>query len=150
MEEVHKFYEIDYLTDGVEQDRETGRSTRIVDAIIQDFFNKPIGTIIPIYDHFNGVNFNYRNPSKSDWCHIDRGVERWGIMRKADRNILKKVEGRLRCEHGGVKYKIIVGNPRMQEERHEEFVYSYALIRETPTFKERLEQILKGCKDGKI
>ena len=31
-------------------------------------------------------------------------------MRQADRNILKRVEGRLRNEHCGVKYKIITGN----------------------------------------
>lgn len=37
MEEVHTFSEIDFLTNIVEQDRATGRSTRIVDAIIQDF-----------------------------------------------------------------------------------------------------------------
>lgn len=141
-EEVHIPSEYDFLKEWVEQERATGRSTRIVDGIIQDFFNKPMGTIIPIYDHFNGVNFNYRNPSKSDWCHIDRETERWGIFRQADRNILKKVEGRLQCEHGGVKYKIITGNPRMQEERHEDLVYSWAIIRETPTFKEQLENIL--------
>lgn len=145
MEEVnalsHTLCEIDFLKDRVEQDRATGRSTRIVDGIIQDFFNKPMGTIIPIYDHFSGTNFNWHHPERSDWCHINRG-DRWGIMRQADRNILKIVEGRLKYEHGGVKYKIMVGNPRVQEERHEELVYSYALIRETPTFKERLEQIL--------
>lgn len=152
MEEWHISSEYDFLKSIVEEKRATGRSTRIVDRIIQDFFEKPIGTIIPIYDHFNGVNFNYSNPSKSDWCHTDRRSERWGIMRQADRNILKRVEGRLRNEHCGVKYKIITGNPRLQTERNEDLVYSYAIIRKTPTNEERLklEQMLKESKDGKI
>lgn len=71
-------------------------------------------------------------------------------MRQADRNILKIVEGRLKYEHCGVKYKIITGNPRLQTERNEDLVYSYAIIRKTPTYKEKLEQFLKECKDAKI
>lgn len=146
MEEVntlsHTLNEIDFLKNSVEQERATGRSTRIVDGIIQDFFNKPMGTIIPIYDHFSGVNFNRLHPEKSDWCHMDRRNERWGVMRQTDRNILKRVERRLKYEHGGIKYRIITGNQRRQEELHTDVVYSYAIVRETPTFKERLEQLL--------
>lgn len=133
--------EMEHLTDRINQKRMTGRSTRIVDDIIQDFFTKPMGTIIPIYDHFSGVNFNFSNPSKSDWCHTDRRTGRWGIMRQADHFILKRVEGRLKYEHGGIKYKIITGNPRMQEERREDVVYSYAIVRETPTLEERLKEL---------
>lgn len=150
MEEWCISSEYDFLKSIVEEERATGRSTRIVDRIIQDFFEKPIGTIIPIYDHFNGVNFTYSNPSKSDWLNTDRRSERCGIMRQADRNILKIVEGRLKYEHCGVKYKIITGNPRLQTERNEDLVYSYAIIRKTPTYKEKLEQFLKECKDAKI
>lgn len=154
MEEVntlsHTLCEIDFFTNIVEQERATGRSTRIVDGIIQDFFNKPMGTIIPIYDHFSGVNFNWHHPERSDWCHYNRRTAKWDVMREADHRILKVVEGRLKCEHGGIKYKVITGNPRMQEERHEDVVYSYAIVRETPTFKEKLEQLLKEAKNGKV
>ena len=144
MEEWRISSEYDFLKSIVEEKRATGRSTRIVDRIIQDFFEKPIGTIIPIYDHY------YSNTSKSDWCHTDRRSKRWGIMRQADYNILKRVEGRLRYEHCGVKYKIVTGNPLLQTKRNEDLVYSYAIIRKTPTNEERLEQILKKSKDSKI
>ena len=150
MAEESKNIELEYYRDKVDQHRASGRSTRIVDDIIQQFFQKPMGTIIPIYDHFTGVNFNFSNPSRSDYCHNDKRTERWGIIRQADHFILKRVEGRLKYEHGGVKYKIIVGSPHMQEMRHEDVIYSYAIVRETPTCKEKLEQILKECKDGKI
>lgn len=132
----HGGFALEELTDRVDQKRATGRSTRIVDDIIQDFFNKPIGTIIPIYDHFNGVNFNFKNPDRSDYGHYGRYSNRYGIMRQADERILKVVKGRLKYEHGNVKYKVITGNPQMQEERREDVSYHYAIIRETPTIKE--------------
>ena len=50
MEEWCISSEYDFLKSIVEEERATGRSTRIVDRIIQDFFEKPIGTIIPIYE----------------------------------------------------------------------------------------------------
>ena len=48
MEERCISSEYNFLKSIVEEERATGRSTRIVDRIIQDFFEKPIGTIIPI------------------------------------------------------------------------------------------------------
>lgn len=147
MTDKKNLYEIEFLKDCVGQHRATGRSTRLVDSIIQEFFTKPMGTIIPVADHFTGINFNHFDPIRSDWGHFGRKANRWGIMRVADKHVLRVVEGRLKNEHGGVKYKVITGNPSEQERRNEDKIYSYAIIRETPTFKEKLEQLQNDEKE---
>lgn len=35
------------------KDRATGLSTRIIDKLVQDFFNEPMGTKIYVHDHFS-------------------------------------------------------------------------------------------------
>ena len=78
--------ELRYMTDEEVESlkyRATGASTRIVDRIVQDFFNLPMGTKIYISDHY--------------------------LSRRADEFLCKRVMKRLDNEHH-VKFKRCVGN----------------------------------------
>lgn len=60
--------------------RATGKSTRLVDKLIQEFFEQPAGTKIPVCDHY---------PEK-----------------QADKFLLDRFMKRLESEHHGVMCKI--------------------------------------------
>ena len=60
--------------------RATGRSTKLVDELIQEFFEKPIGTKIPVCDHYP--------------------------ERRADEFLLDRFMKRLESEHPGATCKI--------------------------------------------
>ena len=38
--------------------RATGRTTRLVDELVQEFFEKPMGTKIMVYDHYGSMQAN--------------------------------------------------------------------------------------------
>lgn len=63
----------------------TGKTTRLVDELIQEFFEKPAGTEIPVVDH-----------------HPER---------RADEFLLEKFLKRLESEHPGTKCDIRRGTP---------------------------------------
>lgn len=62
------------------KERATGRTTRLVDKYIQEFFTNPTGESVYIKDHYNSV--------------------------KSDIDTLQKVVFRLKSEHPGVKYTV--------------------------------------------
>jgi hypothetical protein len=73
----------EYLTDEELKElsyRASGRTTRIVDELVQEFFNKPFGTKILVCDHYG--------------------------TRQADEHVLRKLCKRIEAEHH-VKYHII-------------------------------------------
>lgn len=87
----------------VEMFKATGRSTRLVDELIQEFFEKPIGTKIPVYDHYGD--------------------------RKADEFLLEMVLKRLDFEHPSASYKVHKGEhitiERTSRTYHEEVKEEY-------------------------
>jgi hypothetical protein len=62
------------------RERATGRSTRLIDKYIQEFFTNPIGEAVYVSDHWNDI--------------------------KAHKTLLERVVSRLKIEHPGVKYSI--------------------------------------------
>ena len=60
--------------------RATGRTTKLVDELVQEFFEKPMGTKIPVLDHFPD--------------------------RRADEYLLDRFMKRLESEHPGATCKI--------------------------------------------
>ena len=94
------YYE--YLTDEELKElslsyRASGRSTRIVDELVQEFFKAPLGTKIMVCDHYG--------------------------TRQADEHVLRKLRKRIEAEHhakyhithdGGLLY-IIRDEPTVQE-----------------------------------
>lgn len=62
------------------EDRATGRSTRLVDMYVQEFFTSPQGTSVLILDHWDDP--------------------------RAHRSLLDRVISRLRIEHPGVHYAV--------------------------------------------
>ena len=73
--------------------RATGRTTRIIDEVVQAFFNMPVGSHIAVVDHY-------------------------GTM-QADKYLLDKIRQRLDCEHPSVKYKTGRENGQFYIERTE-------------------------------
>lgn len=79
--------------------RASGRTTRLVDSVIQEFFTQPIGTKIYVYDHYG--------------------------TRQADQMLLEKVAKRLETEHHAKfhlsknfhsqAYYIVRDNPTLHE-----------------------------------
>ena len=86
-----------------ETSRATGKTTRIVDELIQEFFEKPMGTKIAIVDHYP--------------------------ERRADEFLLNMFMRRLESEHPAITYKIHKGElitiERTTKTYHEEVEEEY-------------------------
>lgn len=73
--------------------RATGRSTHILNEIINDFFENPIGTPIEIYDHY-------------EYKGYDKDKKRIVCNTKARENMLNMVRKRLASEHPNIEYSV--------------------------------------------
>lgn len=84
--------------------RATGRSTKLVDELIQEFFEKPMGSKIPVCDHYP--------------------------ERRADEFLLNRFMNRLESEHPGATCKIHLGEhitiERTSPTYHEKVKEEYA------------------------
>lgn len=89
--------------------RLSGRTTRQVDELIQEFFEKPMGTKIPVIDHFP--------------------------ERKADEYLLERFMKRLESEHPGATCKIHRGEPLTIERTYK--TYHDRIMEEYQRRKER-------------
>lgn len=73
--------------------RATGRSTYILNEIINDFFENPIGTPIEIYDHYE-----YKGYDKDKKIKVCNNMAR--------ENMLNMVRRRLASEHPNIEYSV--------------------------------------------
>lgn len=62
------------------EDRATGRSTRLIDKYIQEFFTNPAGISVYVLDHYDDI--------------------------RAHKLLLDRVISRLKIEHPGVHYAV--------------------------------------------
>lgn len=92
--------------------RATGKSTHILNEIINDFFEYPIGTPIEIYDHYEYEG--YDKDKKIMVCNT-----------KARENMLNMVRKRLANEYPNIEYSV---------KHNSGTIYIY---RKTPKLRER-------------
>lgn len=112
--------------------RASGRSSRIVNDVIEEFFQKPIGTEIIVQDHYYGANHGMRNGKHyMDTSHKDYRMGHDGSnVRKASELVLRKVVRRLETEYPGVEFEISKG------------AYPYYIKRKSKTKREILNDEL--------
>ena len=95
--------------------RATGKSTRLVDELIQEFFEKPMGTKIPVCDHYP--------------------------ERRADEFLLDRFMKRLESEHPSATCKIYRGeyitSERTSPTYHEKVREEYARRQEEKNKKKK-------------
>lgn len=108
------------------QKRATGRTSRLVNEIIEDFFIKPCCEQILIEDHYMGFNTGIVDGKNyTDNSHHHNYSDEFEAHKMACAMLAEKVKLRLDTEYKGIKYKITSNYPytltRLQKTRAEEY-----------------------------
>lgn len=131
-------YRLHELENELSFHRATGRTKRIVNNLtIEEFFQKPMGTPIEIYDHYNGVNYGYDEKNKRglfDTSHMghrnDIGAKRANLM------LAQMIKDRLYHEYNGVEYELDTRT-----------CYPFTITRKSETLSERLQREINEIKE---
>lgn len=98
----------------VEENRATGKTTRVIDNAIQAFFNNGEKLYIPTYhqlkDREEGTNLAANNPIPDDLNEDQIIIDPdWRVSTAVQRGLVGKILQRLNFEHMGMarKYKIV-------------------------------------------
>lgn len=95
--------EIDDLIFKLSSDRATGRTSRLVNDIVEQLFRHPVNTKINVIDHYHGRNIGYIDGK----CIADtsHNVGTRKSSKIANKILLNKITKRLNTEYPNTKYE---------------------------------------------
>lgn len=108
--------------------RATGRTSRIVNHTIEEFFQKPKGTAIEIGDHYIGFNMGVDKKQGKVVFDISHGRTGNVQYRTAARMVARKIKDRLDHEYPNVAYELDINH------------YPLTITRKSETNEERLRK----------
>lgn len=123
--------EIDDLTFKLSSNRASGRTSRLVNDIVEDLFRHPVNTKISVIDHYHGRNIGFID----DKCIADDSHD-FGTRRgsqNASKLLLLKVIKRLDNEYPNIKYECSK-------------IYPFWIMRTSKTYREIMQDELDKLK----
>lgn len=130
-------YRLHELENELSFNRATGRTKRIVNNTIEEFFQKPMGTPIEIYDHYTGVNYGYDEKNKRGLFDTSHMEHRNDIdAKRANLMLAQMIKDRLDHEYPGVEYELDIRT-----------CYPFTITRKSETRSERLQREINEIKE---
>lgn len=129
-------YRLRELEDELAYHRATGRTQRLVNETIEKFFQKPMGTLIEIQDHYTGVNYGYDKEHKRGLFETSHMEYRNDIGAKRANHIMAEmIKNRLENEYPAVQYEFDLTS------------YPFTVTRKSETLSERLQREINEIKE---